>query len=118
MHIGSKTGQMRDREERGGGIFRGTTDGRAAYTQHTLTITPAHVILSRMSSALLPPPAADFITVKEIALTVGVRPYTVRTWIALGRLPAFRMPKGLIVKRRDLEMFIESCRVTPAITRV
>ena len=54
----------------------------------------------------LPEPLMD---VKTIATHCGVSEKTVRTWIAEGKLPAFRLGGGnaIRVKRCDLEAFIE-----------
>ena len=48
----------------------------------------------------------EFVTVKQAAIIKGVTPYTVRRWIAQGKLPAEREPLigwAWVIKRADLD---------------
>jgi excisionase family DNA binding protein len=52
----------------------------------------------------------EFLTVPEVAELIGVHRATVRNWITLGHLPAFKAPgmRGhLRVRRADLDAFID-----------
>lgn len=52
-------------------------------------------------------PTDDYLTPAEAAAVLRIRPRTVRTWIACGRLPAKRTDPGrggrLLVRRADLD---------------
>lgn len=59
-----------------------------------------------------------WLTVEEIAEQVGRDPYTVRTWIKRGKLPAVRVtgsgPRGrLLVRREDLDRLLSGGRADP-----
>lgn len=49
------------------------------------------------------------LTVQDVAAYLAVSPWTIREWIAVGKLPAVRLPGRLVrVKRADLERLVEA----------
>ena len=53
----------------------------------------------------------------EVADYLGVQPRTLYRFIDEGRLPAYRFGRVIRVKRHDVELFIQSCRIEPG-TRI
>lgn len=57
--------------------------------------------------------ARELISIDQFAAECGVKPRTVRNWIRLGQLPAYRLTVGrglLRVDRRDLEFIVKRAR--------
>jgi excisionase family DNA binding protein len=50
------------------------------------------------------PPPSDWLSTDEAAELVGVRPKTVRSWVAAG-MPATRRGRRLVIARRVLEAY-------------
>ena len=66
-----------------------------------------------MRHTTLPPPteADDFLTVDEVARQLRVQPKTVRTWLAAGTLPGFKLAhKTWRITRADLQGFLAASR--------
>jgi excisionase family DNA binding protein len=59
--------------------------------------------------------AHDWLTVEDIYEELGGRvPLdTIRSWIRTKRLPAYKPGRSYLVKREDLEKFIQESRTTP-----
>jgi excisionase family DNA binding protein len=58
----------------------------------------------------------DFLLLGECASLTRSSIGTVRFWIATGRLPASKIGLRVLVRRRDLDQFVESGRL-PAVAR-
>ena len=56
-----------------------------------------------------------WLTVEDIYEELGrtVPPDTIRSWIRTKRLPAYKPGKAYLVKREDLDKFLESSRTKP-----
>ena len=57
----------------------------------------------------------DWLTVEDIYEVLGKRvPMdTIRSWIRTKRLPAYKPGRAYLVKREDLDKFIQDSRTTP-----
>jgi len=57
----------------------------------------------------------DWLTVEDIyeALNRTVPIDTIRSWIRSKRLPAYKPGKAYLVKREDLQKFLDESRTTP-----
>ncbi len=57
----------------------------------------------------------EWLTVEDIYEELGrtVPPDTIRSWIRTKRLPAYKPGKAYLVKREDLDKFLESSRTKP-----
>ena len=62
------------------------------------------------------PLAADdeFLRLADVAERLGVRPPTVRSWIARGQLSAIKLGRTIRIRRCDLGEMLERARVAPA----
>lgn len=52
-------------------------------------------------------------SIVEAAEMLGVKPPTIRAWIAQRRIPYYRMGRRIILDRNELVEFREACRVEP-----
>ena len=52
----------------------------------------------------------QWLTVEDISEELGIDVQTVRLWIRSKRLPAYKPGKQYLVKREDLEKFLEDSR--------
>jgi excisionase family DNA binding protein len=57
--------------------------------------------------------ANGWMSTAEVADYLGVQPRTLYRFIDEGRLPAYRFGRVIRVKRHDVEVFIQSCRIEP-----
>ncbi len=53
----------------------------------------------------------SYLTLKAAAARVSTSPETVRYWIHLGKLPAFKPGRQVLVRTADLEAFVESSAI-------
>jgi excisionase family DNA binding protein len=62
---------------------------------------------------------AGLLTLREAAELLGVSPWTVRRWVASGKLPHIRLPGGRLLRfdRADLDRLVEAYRVVPEARR-
>jgi excisionase family DNA binding protein len=58
-------------------------------------------------------PMKQWLTVEDISAEIGVPEETVRAWIRNKRLPAYKPGKHYLVKREDLQKFLEDSRTMP-----
>lgn len=59
------------------------------------------------------PDTLEFLTLQEVADLLRVDARTVHRWIAAGRLVSYLPGKERLIKRADLDAFIESTREAP-----
>ena len=63
----------------------------------------------------MPKEESEWLTVEDIYEELGktVPLDTIRSWIRLKRLPAYRPGKAYLVRREDMEKFLRESRTTP-----
>lgn len=57
----------------------------------------------------------SFLTPQEVADLLRVSPDTVRRWINAGRLPAYKVGRGLRIKRIDFDSWLSEQQVNSAV---
>jgi len=57
--------------------------------------------------------ANGWMSTAEVADYLGVQPRTLYRFIDEGRMPAYRFGRVIRVKRHDVEVFLQSCRIEP-----
>ena len=57
--------------------------------------------------------ATGWMSTAEVADYLGVQPRTLYRFIDEGRMPAYRFGRVIRVKRHDVEVFLQSCRIEP-----
>lgn len=50
----------------------------------------------------------ELFTAKQVASQLSITTYTVRKYVRLGRIPAFKLGKQWLFKKEDVELFIET----------
>jgi excisionase family DNA binding protein len=55
--------------------------------------------------------SAKFLTLTQVAERLSTPAATVRYWTAIGKLPAFKPGRQLLVKESDLEAFVDASAV-------
>jgi len=53
----------------------------------------------------------EYLTTQEIAEKLKVNILTIRRWIGIGKLPAFRIGKAYRIRKEDFERLIKSMEV-------
>ena len=52
----------------------------------------------------------DLLTIEEAAELLRLNPGTLRHWLTAGRLPSYRVGRHRLLRRADIDAFVESCR--------
>ena len=55
----------------------------------------------------------DWMSTADAADYLGVQPRTLYRFIDEGRLPAYRFGRVIRLKRDDVDVFVQSCRIPP-----
>jgi excisionase family DNA binding protein len=55
----------------------------------------------------------QWLTVEDVSAELGVPVETVRSWIRNKKLPAYKPGKHYLIKREDLDKFLEDSRTIP-----
>lgn len=72
---------------------------------------PSHARMRRMPRARAPAPTApEYLTLPEVCAFCRSPIGTVRHWINSGRLPSYKPGRRVLVKRSDLDVFLEQSR--------
>ncbi len=53
----------------------------------------------------------QFLYVEEVASELRAPTSSVRLWVSSGRLPGYRLGRRLLVRRKDLDRFVEKCLI-------
>jgi excisionase family DNA binding protein len=56
---------------------------------------------------------SDKLTLASAASFLGISPHTLRSWTRERRIPFYRCGRRLVFVRKDLDVFLADCRVTP-----
>ncbi|MSW56484.1 MAG: excisionase family DNA-binding protein [Actinobacteria bacterium] len=95
----------------GGGTVRRATFGGKRSRDPFLQAMGSRTFVSLMSETI------DWMSTADAADYLGVQSRTLYRFIDEGRLPAYRFGRVIRLKRSDVDVFVQSCRIEPG-TRI
>jgi excisionase family DNA binding protein len=78
-------------------------------------LTGRHILIIKASRGAILADETTWLTIEDIyeLLDKKVPKDTIRSWIRTKRLPAYKPARAILVKREDLDKFIQDSRTKP-----